>query len=259
MASSMPEAIEEEEEDPFRDLLASYLGLTFALFMASIPKSSLSLLPTLECRNRDLSRRLAQAEEQVKQMKSRRREDSRANARVVEIFAGHRNAWRREERRLLERIEACGEEIGRLRARLEESEESEVELKDQMGGLRRDVSERDEMIEGFISRGGGLEGFGFGSQRAAEELDEGSACARERESGDISGGGDCCGKIRGLEGLEPMVEEETGGLYEENRCFGTEFGSKMWAERAGLWKVKSFFQLILFFGGSSCEVHMIRD
>ncbi|KAL9675241.1 hypothetical protein QQ045_003442 [Rhodiola kirilowii] len=59
----------------------SSLGLAFALYLA-----------TAGAVNRDLAKRVEKAEEELEQMRSRRKEDAKANARVVEIFASHRHA-----------------------------------------------------------------------------------------------------------------------------------------------------------------------
>ncbi|KAI3961512.1 hypothetical protein MKX01_001248 [Papaver californicum] len=131
--------------------LSTYLGLSFSVFLGLLPKSSISLILSLQSRNRFLSLKLYQAEEQLKQMKSRRKEDSKANARVVEIFASHRNGWQQEERKLLQQIENSSNEISSLRERIEEFEKSEAELKSFVEKLEREIYERDEMIS-FMSR-----------------------------------------------------------------------------------------------------------
>ncbi|XP_078437721.1 ribonuclease P protein subunit P38-like protein [Wolffia australiana] len=131
------------EESPEK-LLRAYLGASFAAFMALLPKVAISHLPNLQARNRSLSLKLIQAEEQIRQMRARRQEDSKANARVVEIFASHRNAWQQEEARLLAQIERATEEAEALRRR-------EAELRAEADRLRREVRERDEVID-FMSR-----------------------------------------------------------------------------------------------------------
>ncbi|MCL7027959.1 hypothetical protein MKW94_004216 [Papaver nudicaule] len=131
--------------------LSTYLGLSFSVFLGLLPKSSISLILSLQSRNRFLSLKLYQAEEQLKQMKSRRKEDSKANARVVEIFASHRNGWQQEERKLLQKIENSNDEISSLRERIDEFEKSEAELKSFVEKLEREIYERDEMIN-FMSR-----------------------------------------------------------------------------------------------------------
>ncbi|KAJ4829413.1 hypothetical protein Tsubulata_006602 [Turnera subulata] len=142
------EEVEAEEEQKRRKdnsisdslLAASYLGLSFSLFLALLPRNSSSLIPNLRARISDLSLRLRQAEEQLRQMKSRRKEDSKANARVVEIFATHRNAWQAEERRLLQQIDAAGEEAAALRAKLREVEKEREECRDRIHDLEMAIA-----------------------------------------------------------------------------------------------------------------------
>ncbi|XP_020880658.1 uncharacterized protein LOC9311825 isoform X3 [Arabidopsis lyrata subsp. lyrata] len=128
---------EEEEHDELKKLAKSFLGLSFSVMLAHLPNDAISIVPRLTSEVTELKRRLATAEEQVRQMKSRRVEDSKANARVVEIFASHRNAWQEEEKRLLNRIH--------------EMEEEREDFMNRINELEREVSERDEMI-GFMSR-----------------------------------------------------------------------------------------------------------
>ncbi|CAM8903947.1 unnamed protein product [Rhodiola kirilowii] len=122
----------------------SNLGLAFALYLA-----------TAGAVNRDLAKQVEKAEEELEQMRSRRKEDAKANARVVEIFASHRHAWQQEERRLHREINGSAAEAAELRAKVAEMEEAEGRLKETVEELRRDVSERTEMIE-FLSRRMGL-------------------------------------------------------------------------------------------------------
>lgn len=129
----------EEDEHDLKKLSRSFLGLTFSVMLAHLPRDAVSLVPRLTTEVNELKRRLATAEEQVRQMKQRRVEDSKANARVVEIFASHRNAWQEEEKRLQNRIH--------------EVEEEREEFMNRIHDLEREVSERDEMI-GFMSRRG---------------------------------------------------------------------------------------------------------
>jgi DNA repair exonuclease SbcCD ATPase subunit len=128
---------EEKEHDELKKLAKSFLVLSFSVMLAHLPNDAISLVPRLTSQVTELKRRLATAEEQVRQMKSRRVEDSKANARVVEIFASHRNAWQEEEKRLLNRIH--------------EIEEEREDFMNRISELEREVSERDEMI-GFMSR-----------------------------------------------------------------------------------------------------------
>ncbi|OMO52386.1 hypothetical protein COLO4_37233 [Corchorus olitorius] len=134
----------EEDEQQFRKLLCSYLGVSFSVFLAYIPSYSLSLLPKLQSQIRELTARLLTAEEQLRQMKSRRKEDSKANARVVEIFASHRNAWQEEERQLLQQIEDQRAKIEELQRDSHESERRIEELRDMIGLIS---TKEDEMEE----------------------------------------------------------------------------------------------------------------
>ncbi|KAI9075254.1 hypothetical protein K1719_042795 [Acacia pycnantha] len=129
------EGEEGEEDNEIKNLVSSYIGISFSLFLAFLPKNLLAIFHRLGSQLKELSAKFFQAEEQLKQMKSRRQEDSKANARVVEIFAGHRNSWRAEEKRLLHQVDACTEEITHLRARVAEFE---VEWKARIEDLQRD-------------------------------------------------------------------------------------------------------------------------
>ncbi|KAF2308908.1 hypothetical protein GH714_023437 [Hevea brasiliensis] len=145
---------QEKQDDPqphLHQTFSSYIGLSFSLFLASLPSNSFSFVQKLQSQIRDLSLRLFQAEEQLKQMKSRRKEDSKANARVVEIFASHRNSWQAEEKRLLQQIDAASEEMASLRARIEDFQGEREEWKARIQDLEREVGEREEMIR-FMSR-----------------------------------------------------------------------------------------------------------
>lgn len=166
-ASSSLEEGQEEEEQEKEDILrsskpsfegkitsttlSSYIGLSFFLFLGFLPKSYISFVSTLQSRNRSLALKLFQAEEQIRQMKSRRKEDSKANAKVVEIFASHRNGWQQEEKKLLQQIDSSAEEVVHLRTKIAALEKSEAELRICVDKLHREVEERDEMI-GFMSR-----------------------------------------------------------------------------------------------------------
>lgn len=189
----------EEEVQETKKLLSSYLGLSFSLFLALFPRKSLLLIPTLESQVRELSSRLLTAEEQLRQMKSRRKEDSKANARVVEIFATHRNTWQAEERRLLQQIDAADEEMASLRSKIEELEREKAESK-------KRIEELEEMI-GFMSRRGGCE--------FEEEEDQFGGCASR----------DLCGGDDGQNGNLGFTSEFLASA------------SKSWAEKASLWQV----------------------
>ncbi|KAJ0631008.1 hypothetical protein HanOQP8_Chr17g0644831 [Helianthus annuus] len=128
-----------------KDLFSSYLGISFTIFLHLLPKHSLSLIPSLQTHNKSLTKKLLQAEQQLDQLYSRRKEDSKANARVVEIFASHRHSWQQEEKRLLRQIDDNLEEIADLRAKVEDLEVRVDELK-------REVSERDELLNFITNR-----------------------------------------------------------------------------------------------------------
>ncbi|KAL3743839.1 hypothetical protein ACJRO7_019016 [Eucalyptus globulus] len=202
--------------------LSTYLGLSFSLFLAHLPKNSLTLLPGLRTQVKDLSFSLLQAEEQLRQMRSRRKEDAKANARVVEIFASHRNAWQQDERRLLQQLDEANEEMAHLRARVEESERVETEYKARVEDLEREVGERDDMI-GFMSRRGEFgeesdRNGGHGDVEEASEYDYGQQQHHHRHQ---------------YQYLNRQQEEQTGN------GFGSEYlgsASKFWAEKARVWQ-----------------------
>ncbi|KAF8380779.1 hypothetical protein HHK36_028273 [Tetracentron sinense] len=257
-------AVAEETPKPSNEnkLLSSYLGISFAFFLGFLPRSSISLVSTLQSRNRSLSLKLFQAEEQLRQMKSRRKEDSKANARVVEIFASHRNGWQQEERKLLQQIEASAEEIALLRAKIDEVEKSEAELRICVEKLQREVDDSEEMIN-FMSRKTDDDDFTVGSDERVETKEESEAGAYGSQHGGDYGRsmeengefGDYCsdfsrfGKLRVSEGLDPISQEcflEGGGeteemsvLYGQQNCFNRDFlpsAPKVWMERASTWQ-----------------------
>ncbi|KAL5550810.1 hypothetical protein UlMin_000986 [Ulmus minor] len=202
---------EEEEMEEMKRLLCSYLGVSFSVFLALAPRNWT-----------ELTGRLWQAEDQVKQMRSRRKEDSKANARVVEIFASHRNAWQAEEKRLLHQIDAANQEIAHLNARISDFEKVEDEYRDRVQHLEKELAERDEMIS-FISRRVGAEleeqTSGCGSEWFGGLGQEESGNEMERNSEDVN-----------------VVFEQH---QESLNGFDSEFlasASKLWAERATLWQ-----------------------
>ncbi|WCJ20602.1 Ribonuclease P protein subunit P38-related [Euphorbia peplus] len=204
----------DQDENKSNDAFSSYLGLTFSLFLASLPTNSISLIHNLHSQINDLSFRLYHAEEQLKLMKLRRKEDSKANARVVEIFASHRNAWQAEEKRLLHQIDAATEELASFRARFQDFEAERGDWKAKVLDLEREVTEREEII-------------GFMSRNAAEENDE----EEEREE-EVSRG---CGNSECYHGEEDdeNVDSIVGGFNSE---FLPPPGSKFWSEKANLWQ-----------------------
>ncbi|KAG6405947.1 hypothetical protein SASPL_133541 [Salvia splendens] len=152
MATQEEEQIQETQHQENLHLLSTYLGLSFTIFLGFLPKNSIQLLSTYQTQNKVLTFRLKQAEEQLKQLHSRRKEDSKANARVVEIFASHRHAWQQEEKRLLQQIDDCSEEIAFLKSKVEDFEGVEADFKASIEDLKREVSEREEMLS-FMSGG----------------------------------------------------------------------------------------------------------
>lgn len=155
MAQNRPkqQEVEEDEQDDLKKLMSSYLGLSLGIFLALAPTK----FQELQTQVSELSARLWQAEEQVRQMRSRRKEDSKANARVVEIFASHRNAWQAEEKRLLNQIDAAHQEIAHLHGRIVELEKTQDESSARIQDLEREVEERDDMIGFMATRGGEAE------------------------------------------------------------------------------------------------------
>ncbi|XP_019446928.1 PREDICTED: uncharacterized protein LOC109350211 isoform X2 [Lupinus angustifolius] len=189
------EEVEVVVEDEVKKLFCSYIGLSFSIFLSSLPKHSLPLLHTLQSQ-------LSQSQHQLLQLRSRRQEDSKANARVVDIFATHRNAWQAEEKRLLRQIDAAAEEIARLRARVEELESGEGESNAKVEELEKEVGERDEMIR-FMSRKVEEEGLG------------GWRC-RDYGVGD---------EVKGREWFQDEVDSEFLAS-----------ASKFWDEKASIWQ-----------------------
>ncbi|KAF7829134.1 coiled-coil domain-containing protein 136 isoform X1 [Senna tora] len=227
----------EQNEDELKNLATSFIGLSFSLFLASLPKNSLSLVHNLQCHLRELSLKHFQAEEQLRLMKSRRQEDSKANARVVEIFASHRNAWQAEEKRLLHQIDDATEEIAHLRAKVAEFEKYEAESKARVEELEREVRERDEMIS-FMSRRSGEE------EEEEEEQELGACQSRDYGGGDNrewfqKDSEECVpGTNRNVEEVDVFYEQSQQYMQLENG-FDSEFlasASKFWAERATLWQ-----------------------
>lgn len=232
-----PEEIQQQQEEIVQEakkVLCSYLGLSFCVFLALAPRNWREVQRHL----RELSGRLWHAEEQLKQMRSRRKEDSKANARVVEIFASHRNAWQAEEKRLLHQIDAANQEVAHLNARIAEFEKAEADFGARIDHLKRELAERDEMI-GFMSRNTG----------GSEFEDHSGDCRTEWYAG--GGAKEECG-------LEPERElEDVNVVYEQYHQhhhhhhldlpngFDSEFASasKLWSERANLWQVGAFFIL----------------
>ncbi|XP_066367912.1 uncharacterized protein [Miscanthus floridulus] len=145
-------------------LAATYLGVSFALFLATLPSGTAARhVASFQSRGRILATRLLAAEDQLRQLRARRREDARANARAAEIFAGHRAAWMEAERRLLARAQAAGDEAASLRARLAEAEAEAAALRARAERLEGEAAERDELLTALLaatSRAGDSGGAG---------------------------------------------------------------------------------------------------
>ncbi|XP_021768353.1 uncharacterized protein LOC110732685 isoform X2 [Chenopodium quinoa] len=202
-------------------LYSTYLGVSFAMFLSLLPDNVMSLLPTLQSRNHYLLHRLRKAEEELFELRSRRQEDSKANARVVEIFATHRNAWQQEERRLLRRLDESAEEISRLRSCLTEVETREAQLLAESDDLRREVGERDELLN-FMSRHKTHEMGGGGEGAESESGGFASVSGEDREWG---------GEDEGNGGVKLMFGNLGSGDY--NDGFDPNYlssGSKFWGE-----------------------------
>lgn len=175
---------------PSTTTFSSYLGLSFAVFLGLLPHSYQDHLAALHARNRSLFLKLLHAEDQLRHMQSRRREDSKANARVVEIFATHRNAWQVEERRLLQQIDL-------LQARVGELEKSEAELGAMVEKLQREVEEREEVI-GFMSKRGEVR-----EEEVCLPQSKGGGNQLVENYGSLVGR---VGRIRVSEGLDPLPD-----------------------------------------------------
>lgn len=199
----IPKLSIEEKSPPLSLSLASYLGLSFYVFLGSLPNSYLSHISSLQSRNKSLSLKLLHAEDQIRQMKSRRKEDSKANAKVVEIFASHRNGWQQEEKKLIHQIDASAQEIVHLRTKLAEMEKSEAELRICIEKLQREVDERDAIIGGFMSRKAVED-----AEKESEIRALGGFLGRNvpvaAEFGDV---GARIGKIRVSQGMDSVPEE----------------------------------------------------
>ncbi|CAN4128011.1 unnamed protein product [Withania somnifera] len=226
----------------FEKIFSSYLGLSFAIFLGFLPKNAISLVARLQNYNKELIFQFIETEEQLKQLLFRRKEDAKANARVVEIFASHRHAWKQEEKRLLQQIDGCDEEIAQLKGRAEQFEKVEGELRDNIEDLKREISERDEMLNFMSRRGCEMEisasGYGGG------EGDDVGDCYAEMglrfgevgisEGMDLGPGMEECYLANGIPNAEQM-----SGVYGQSNGFNSEYlnsASKFWAEKASPWQ-----------------------
>lgn len=167
---------------------ATYLGVSFALFLATLPSGTAARhVASLQSRGRILASRLLAAEDQLRQLRARRREDARANARAAEIFAGHRAAWMEAERRLLARAAAAGDEAASLRARLADAEADAAALRARVERLEREAAERDELLNALLaatSRAGDSGGGGGPLLRARDGEEEEEERARHDARGE---------------------------------------------------------------------------
>lgn len=191
-------------------------------------------------------------------MSSRRKEDSKANARVVEIFASHRNEWQQEEKRLLEKINADSEEIARLK-------ETVLELEER-------ARERDEEIEEMTEE----RMVSKEEEEEEEEEEDGDLVEKKVEMGQKHvegiglglGSGLGCEKIRVPDGGYFEERSGLGGEYSEEMAMmmgvfgqqshvkkmGFENGREMFSQRSwaadsilsGCWQVRQFFMQFFF-------------
>lgn len=222
-------------------IFSSYLGLSFAIFLGALPRNAISLVGRLQNRSKELTFQLIDTEEQLKQLLFRRKEDSKANARVVEIFASHRHAWQQEEKRLLQQIDECDEEIAELRGRAEQFEKVESELRANIEDLKREISERDEMLNFMSRRGCGMENSTSGDGGGSDGVED---CYAEMglrlgkvgisERMDLGVGMEECYLADGIPNAEQM-----SGVYGQSNGFNSEYwnsASKFWAEKASPWQ-----------------------
>ncbi|KAK9052900.1 hypothetical protein SSX86_029530 [Deinandra increscens subsp. villosa] len=217
------------QQHTHEELICSYLGVSFAIFLGFLPNRSLSLIPSLQSHNESLSKKLSRAQEQLEQLYSRRKEDSKANARVVEIFASHRHGWQQEEKRLLRQIDGNVEEIANLRAKLED-------LEIRVGELQREVSERDELLNFMTNREDEYDGGG-GGEFYGEML--GSSFEKLRVSDEGIKHNSVMGSYYMERGIHNM--DDLGSVYDGyNKRFNlSEFsnsGVSKLAERSNLWQ-----------------------
>ncbi|KAF7044839.1 hypothetical protein CFC21_054016 [Triticum aestivum] len=187
------------------EALAAYLGVAFALFLASLPAGARHVA-SLQSRGRILATRLLAAEDQLRQLRARRREDARANARAAEIFAGHRASWAEAERRLLARAAAAADEAASLRARLADAEAQAAALRARADRLERDAADRDGLLNALLAatgNGAGQDEPGARQHQRAPDPAEGygdtdaealaaaaALYAQQRQQQDGFGGGD---------------------------------------------------------------------
>ncbi|KAF7069333.1 hypothetical protein CFC21_074979 [Triticum aestivum] len=218
------------------EALAAYLGLAFALFLASLPGGAAGArhVASLQSRGRVLATRLLAAEDQLRQLRARRREDARANARAAEIFAGHRASWAEAERRLLARAAAASDEAANLRARLADAEAQAAALRARADRLERDAADRDGLLSALLAatgNGAGHDELGAREQRRQHQSDpaEGygdtdaealaaaaALYAQQRQQQDGFGGGDdfytsSSSSAAAASGMPPWMDSRSKG------------------------------------------------
>ncbi|XP_037444625.1 uncharacterized protein LOC119312935 [Triticum dicoccoides] len=216
------------------EALAAYLGLAFALFLASLPGGAAGArhVASLQSRGRVLATRLLAAEDQLRQLRARRREDARANARAAEIFAGHRASWAEAERRLLARAAAAGDEAANLRARLADAEAQAAALRARADRLERDAADRDALLNALLAatgNGAGHEEHGARQHQRASDPAEGygdtdaealaaaaALYAQQRQQQDGFGGGDdfytsSSSSAAAASGMPPWMDSRSKG------------------------------------------------
>lgn len=203
-------------EDNLKKLLLSFFGVSFSVFLAYLPENATSLVPRLQSEIKELRARVSASEEMLRQMKSRRKEDYKANARVVEIFASHRNTWQAEEKRLLQQIDTSNQEMVSLRAKIEELERDRDHSQRRIQELEREVVEREEMIS-FMS----MSRRGPDSDFEDDEEESGRYGNRVYYPGDQFNLATTLGQ---------------NGNFGVSSDFLASASSKFWAERPNLWQ-----------------------
>ncbi|XP_062213056.1 uncharacterized protein LOC133913804 [Phragmites australis] len=209
------------------EALATYLGVSFALFLATLPggaSSGARHVASLQSRGRLLATRLLAAEDQLRQLRARRREDARANARAAEIFAGHRAAWMEAERRLLARTAAAGDEAASLRARLAEAEAEAAALRARVERLECEAAERDDLLTALLAA---TRSGGDAELRASEE--ERVLDAREEEQGPVDPADPC-----GAETTDAETLAAAAALYAQQRQKNEGFGDEFYTAASGM-------------------------
>ncbi|URE26996.1 hypothetical protein MUK42_16600 [Musa troglodytarum] len=234
----------EEEAKPQAgvSLLSSYLGLGFALFLGLLPKSSASYVSSLQSRSRILAMKLFEAEDQLRQLRSRLKEGAKANARVAEIFAGHRTQWQQEEKRLLHRIDGADEEIAALRAQVEDVERAKTEMRAAVVRLEREVAERDEMLD-FMARKVERDGSLSLMEVAGEDsVDDGGVGVRVSDT--VAPEERFLERNGESEGMMGLLAQQNGYGRE---LFMAPVDMKQWTDRSGGWPVGAQSAVRMFF------------